>query len=364
MAPLRGLKITSEQTWGSPSQSAAVSGSAARCSFGAIFLLISYKGHILLVICCWLFVLLFIFSHISNLWVFLTSCFSNQSKQAFADWARHDDAQDHFCELDGENPQCLTRQHNTWTSSDPISMIWTVNNPVCVCVRARLCVRWNLSRCRIRGPAAESGAIHRIQRSFSLESLEQHLRGKLLQVRRAHTDNEMIIVGYEENRVMTAFLRNKQQEAKICCFHKWNNSKSSYLKPCVSVTLKMSIININLFLVNRPRSVYRPLNPLAPSRGEAEIKSITVQFKVSSAAASTNYERIRPPHLVIEICLQTSESYSGSWILWSDKSTFTWFSNVWYGKRNKVFIWLLFTDIISWSWRSSSTYRNHIVNEV
>uniref|UniRef100_A0A671VGA8 Endoplasmic reticulum oxidoreductase 1 beta n=1 Tax=Sparus aurata TaxID=8175 RepID=A0A671VGA8_SPAAU len=34
--------------------------------------------------------------------VFLTSCFSNQSKQAFADWARHDDAQDHFCELDDE----------------------------------------------------------------------------------------------------------------------------------------------------------------------------------------------------------------------------------------------------------------------
>lgn len=30
------------------------------------------------------------------------SCFSNQSKEAFADWARHDDAQDHFCELDGE----------------------------------------------------------------------------------------------------------------------------------------------------------------------------------------------------------------------------------------------------------------------
>ncbi|KAG7220225.1 hypothetical protein INR49_018406 [Caranx melampygus] len=31
-----------------------------------------------------------------------TSCLSNQSKEAFADWARHDDAQDHFCELDDE----------------------------------------------------------------------------------------------------------------------------------------------------------------------------------------------------------------------------------------------------------------------
>lgn len=31
------------------------------------------------------------------------SAFSNQSKEAFADWARHDDAQDHFCELDGED---------------------------------------------------------------------------------------------------------------------------------------------------------------------------------------------------------------------------------------------------------------------
>uniref|UniRef100_A0A665T1G3 Endoplasmic reticulum oxidoreductase beta n=1 Tax=Echeneis naucrates TaxID=173247 RepID=A0A665T1G3_ECHNA len=31
-----------------------------------------------------------------------SSCFSNQSKEAFADWARHDDAQDHFCELDDE----------------------------------------------------------------------------------------------------------------------------------------------------------------------------------------------------------------------------------------------------------------------
>uniref|UniRef100_A0A671VGB3 Endoplasmic reticulum oxidoreductase 1 beta n=1 Tax=Sparus aurata TaxID=8175 RepID=A0A671VGB3_SPAAU len=32
----------------------------------------------------------------------INSTLSNQSKQAFADWARHDDAQDHFCELDDE----------------------------------------------------------------------------------------------------------------------------------------------------------------------------------------------------------------------------------------------------------------------
>lgn len=28
--------------------------------------------------------------------------FSNQSKEAFIDWARYDDSQDHFCELDGK----------------------------------------------------------------------------------------------------------------------------------------------------------------------------------------------------------------------------------------------------------------------
>ncbi|XP_064173311.1 ERO1-like protein beta isoform X1 [Anguilla rostrata] len=32
----------------------------------------------------------------------INNTLSNQSKQAFADWARHDDAQDHFCELDDE----------------------------------------------------------------------------------------------------------------------------------------------------------------------------------------------------------------------------------------------------------------------
>lgn len=32
-----------------------------------------------------------------------SSSVSNQSKEAFADWARHDDAQDFFCELDGES---------------------------------------------------------------------------------------------------------------------------------------------------------------------------------------------------------------------------------------------------------------------
>jgi len=34
----------------------------------------------------------------------LSSRFSHRSKEAFADWARHDDAQDYFCELDGEDP--------------------------------------------------------------------------------------------------------------------------------------------------------------------------------------------------------------------------------------------------------------------
>ncbi|KAL4639885.1 ERO1-like protein beta isoform X1 [Arapaima gigas] len=32
----------------------------------------------------------------------INSTLSNQSKEAFKDWARHDDAQDHFCELDDE----------------------------------------------------------------------------------------------------------------------------------------------------------------------------------------------------------------------------------------------------------------------
>lgn len=36
-------------------------------------------------------------------WFDIISLVSNQSKEAFADWARHDDAQDHFCELDGED---------------------------------------------------------------------------------------------------------------------------------------------------------------------------------------------------------------------------------------------------------------------
>lgn len=34
----------------------------------------------------------------------INSTLSNQSKEAFADWAHHDDAQDHFCGLDGEFP--------------------------------------------------------------------------------------------------------------------------------------------------------------------------------------------------------------------------------------------------------------------
>ncbi|CAL8329327.1 unnamed protein product [Merluccius merluccius] len=33
----------------------------------------------------------------------INSSLSNQSKQAFVDWDRHDDAQDHFCELDDES---------------------------------------------------------------------------------------------------------------------------------------------------------------------------------------------------------------------------------------------------------------------
>lgn len=39
----------------------------------------------------------------NNLYFQYFSCYSNQSKEAFADWTRHDDAQDHFCELDGED---------------------------------------------------------------------------------------------------------------------------------------------------------------------------------------------------------------------------------------------------------------------
>ncbi|XP_051801366.1 ERO1-like protein beta isoform X1 [Acanthochromis polyacanthus] len=54
------------------------------------------------------------YSHTANTMSDLTECeqanelgainstLSNQSKEAFADWARHDDAQDHFCELDDE----------------------------------------------------------------------------------------------------------------------------------------------------------------------------------------------------------------------------------------------------------------------
>lgn len=33
---------------------------------------------------------------------FFYADYSNQSKEAFEDWAHHDDAQDHFCGLDGE----------------------------------------------------------------------------------------------------------------------------------------------------------------------------------------------------------------------------------------------------------------------
>ena len=33
---------------------------------------------------------------------YFSSSYSNYSKEAFEDWARHDDAQDHFCELDGK----------------------------------------------------------------------------------------------------------------------------------------------------------------------------------------------------------------------------------------------------------------------
>ncbi|XP_056891996.1 ERO1-like protein beta isoform X3 [Takifugu flavidus] len=54
------------------------------------------------------------YSQVANLMADMTECeqanelgainstLSNQSKEAFADWARHDDAQDHFCELDDE----------------------------------------------------------------------------------------------------------------------------------------------------------------------------------------------------------------------------------------------------------------------
>lgn len=34
---------------------------------------------------------------------------SNQSKEAFIDWARYDDSQDHFCELDGKMLKLLQR---------------------------------------------------------------------------------------------------------------------------------------------------------------------------------------------------------------------------------------------------------------
>ena len=37
------------------------------------------------------------------------SVLSNQSKEAFVDWDRHDDAQDHFCEIDGESDCSLER---------------------------------------------------------------------------------------------------------------------------------------------------------------------------------------------------------------------------------------------------------------
>ncbi|KAI2521936.1 endoplasmic reticulum oxidoreductase 1 beta, partial [Homo sapiens] len=32
----------------------------------------------------------------------INSTLSNQSKEAFIDWARYDDSRDHFCELDDE----------------------------------------------------------------------------------------------------------------------------------------------------------------------------------------------------------------------------------------------------------------------
>lgn len=50
--------------------------------------------------------------------LFTASCFSNQSKEAFADWARHDDAQDHFCELDGESLSRDLRLVGRWTDGD------------------------------------------------------------------------------------------------------------------------------------------------------------------------------------------------------------------------------------------------------
>lgn len=42
-----------------------------------------------------------IFNSKFNPFLFYPSFPSNQSKEAFIDWARYDDSQDHFCELDG-----------------------------------------------------------------------------------------------------------------------------------------------------------------------------------------------------------------------------------------------------------------------
>lgn len=42
-----------------------------------------------------------IFNSKFNHFLFYSSSRSNQSKEAFIDWARYDDSQDHFCELDG-----------------------------------------------------------------------------------------------------------------------------------------------------------------------------------------------------------------------------------------------------------------------
>lgn len=36
----------------------------------------------------------------------INSTLSNESKEAFIDWARYDDSQDHFCELDGNKISC------------------------------------------------------------------------------------------------------------------------------------------------------------------------------------------------------------------------------------------------------------------
>lgn len=50
---------------------------------------------------------------IPNLIIFLLSpLHSNQSKEAFIDWARYDDSQDHFCELDGNKINFYNKIYN------------------------------------------------------------------------------------------------------------------------------------------------------------------------------------------------------------------------------------------------------------